>query len=104
MTQRADRIVLEYTPNDFYYKLDPEKVPPSGECTNSDSLTPYELELCQNKQNVESLLKQQQLHSSMQQKIYDYQSKYYNEVMKSFNLGIGILVIISFLYYNQSTT
>jgi len=104
MTQRADRIVLEYTPEDFYYLADAANMPSRGQCTvDPEKLSEYQRQLCLNEVYVNDVLEQQQVHSGMQQKLYDYQSKYYNEVMKSFNLGIGILAIISFLYYNQGT-
>lgn len=104
MTQRPDRVVLEYTPQDFYSVVDAKNVPSHGQCTIDDfknKLSEYELELCKNKEYVANVLEQQELHAGMQQKLYDGQSKYYTEVMKSFNLGIGILAIISFLYYSQ---
>ena len=102
MTQRPDRIVLEYTPEDFYFLSDAKNMPTNGQCTvDPENLSDYQQQLCLNKQNVNNVLKQQQNHSGMQQKMYDYQSKYYNEVIKSFNLGIGIVAIISFLYYSQ---
>jgi preprotein translocase subunit Sss1 len=101
MTQRADRIVLEYTPDDFYFVQDKANLPSSGKCNvDQTGLTDYEKQLCLNQQNVSSVMQKQQEHAGMERKIYDSQSKYYTEVLKSFNLGIGIVGIISFLYYN----
>lgn len=104
MTQRPDRVVLEYTPQDFYFLSDARNLPTPGQCTvGRDALTEYQQQMCDNKKYVGQVLEQQQAHSGMQQKLYDGQSKYYTEVMKSFNLGIGIIAIISFLYYSQPT-
>lgn len=102
MTQRPDRVVLEYTPQDFYYMSDASNLPTHGQCTvGKDALTEYQKQLCDNQTYVNQVLELQQMHAGMRQKLYDSQSKYYAEVMKSFNLGIGIMAIISFLYYSQ---
>jgi len=101
MTQRPDRVVLEYTPDDFYFMSDARNLPTRGQCVDGTNLSDYQKELCKNKQYVSQIMEQQQAHSGMEQKLYDGQSKYYTEVMKSFNLGIGIIAIISFLYYSQ---
>jgi hypothetical protein len=101
MTQRPDRVVLEYTPEDFYFVSDAAKMPTPGQCDDDSVLTEFQKQLCANKEHVKKVMDQQKVHSGMQQKLYDGQSKYYAEVMKSFNLGIGIIAIISFLYYSQ---
>lgn len=103
MTQRPDRVVLEYTPDDFYYLADAANLPPQGQCdVMFDSLSPYQQQMCLNAQQVTSILSDQEIHEANKQKIFDLQSKYYTEVLKSFNLGIGILAIISFLYYSTA--
>jgi len=102
MTQGPDRVVLSYGPEDFYYLDDAKNVPKEAQCRGDgfNDLTEYNQQLCLNRQHVEDILKHKQMQSSMEKKIYDYQSKYYSEVLKSFNLGIGIVGLISFLYYN----
>jgi hypothetical protein len=97
----SQRIVLEYTPDDFYFVQDAANLPGSGQCNVDQSgLSDYEKQLCLNQQQVALILQRQQEHAGMERKIYDAQSKYYTEVLKSFNLGIGIVGIISFLYYS----
>ena len=98
MPQSPDRLVLSYGPEDFYYLDDKENMP---NCDAFMDLPEYQQQLCMNKELVGEMLKTQQMQSSMEKKIHDYQSKYYSEVLKSFNLGIGIVGLISFLYYNQ---
>ena len=101
-----DRVVLEYHPQDFYAMN--QAVPNKGDCAataesaSTSTLTEYQKMLCTNKESVDGVLQQQRLNAGMSQKIYDIQSKYYGEVLKSFNLGIGIIGLISFLYYNRS--
>lgn len=104
MPQSPNRVVLSYGPEDFYYLDDIENMPKNeADCKGDEfkNLPEYQQQLCLNRQYVEDILKNQQMQSSMEKKIHDYQSKYYSEVLKSFNLGIGIVCLISFLYYNQ---
>jgi hypothetical protein len=104
MTQRSERIVLAHTPDDLYYIADQSNVPRPGDCSmNFATLSPYQQQLCLNKNQAVRILERQRIHAAMELKIHDAQSKYYNEVLKSFNLGSGILAIISFLYYSQAS-
>jgi|MesohylFT_1024984.scaffolds.fasta_scaffold18440_2 hypothetical protein len=103
MTQRSERIVLAYTPDDLYYIADVSNVPRPSDCSkNFATLSPYQQQLCLNQNQAVRILERQKVHAVMEKKMNDAHSKYYNEVLKSFNLGIGILAIISFLYYSQA--
>ena len=101
MTQRNQRIVLEYTPEDFYYLADAKHVPTKGSCADPHGkLSPYQKQLCVNRDAVSQLMQMKESHSGVSRQLFDQQSKYYNEVLKMMNLGIGILCLFSFLYYS----
>lgn len=57
-------------------------------------------QICQNKKNQENLKELQTTHSAANSRYQDMDSFYNTEVLKTANLGIGILILVSIIYRN----
>lgn len=104
---QQQNMILEYTPADFFYLTNASDMPKGGcgstpiACTNiSAGVACYQQELCRNKELVEQMYLKRDKHSSAEAKYTDMQNKYKFEVIKTINLGIGIIASITYIYYN----
>jgi hypothetical protein len=112
---------LEYTPADFFYLTDASDMPQgsegcintmagqSGICANNtgtlsgDQLKQcYQYELCLNKVLVEDMYSKRGKHSQASAKLNDFINKYHFETYKTWNLGIGLVIILFYIYYNKA--
>lgn len=120
----SNDILLGYSPGDFFYaKAEVDgKMPTMDQCsvlnpsnpewdtkcnttnfsTNDDDC--YNKELCKNKTSVYWLKNDKNKNSGSTQKYLDTNKEYNYELLSSFNLGVGILILSGFIikntYYN----
>jgi len=112
------KINVGYNKNDFFYLTNANDMSPAGcsyinkaaqiKCgdafnpTNTDDVRVcYQNELCINQDNVGKMYDIQQKHLQYQAQLMDLQTKYQNQMMTTFNLGIGIVGAIVYIYYNK---
>jgi hypothetical protein len=112
------RIDIEYNKNDFFY-LTNAKDMSTGGCKHIHDAAQvncganfkpndpnnvklcYQNELCINKESVEKMYEAKKKHLQYQVQLRDLQTKYQNQMMTTFNLGIGIIGTIVYIYYNK---
>lgn len=112
------KINLEYNKNDFFYLTNANDMSKAGcpfinkaaqiRCgatfnpKDPDSVRLcYQNELCVNQDNVEKMYAAQKKHLQYQAQLMDLQTKYQNQMTTTFNLGIGIVGAIVYIYYNK---
>ena len=110
---------LEYTPADFFYLTNSADMPPGSEgCINTTANNQamcssgnivagqlqqcYQYELCLNKSLVQTMYEKRDKHSEASAKLLDFLSKYHFETYKTTNLGIGLALILFYIYYNRA--
>ena len=110
---------LEYSPPDFFYLTNSADMPPGSEgCVNTvanyqDMCSNgavgagqlqqcYQYELCLNKSLVQEMYEKRDKHSQATAKLMDFVSKYHFETYKTANLGIGVVLILFYIYYNRA--
>lgn len=105
-----------YSPNDFFWVSAKEEIATincnsvldkqeSISCSDksigeSDIKTCYQAELCKNKNYSNWLGEIQQTHSGADMRNIDTQNLYNIEIRNTINLGMGIIVLGAFAYFN----
>jgi hypothetical protein len=112
-------IVLEYSPGDFFYVSQKSIMPSNEMCQNyldasidctktattGDNYTAcLKQALCQNKSLVEQVYNKQNVHSGEDVKWRDLNLQYSAEMLKTFNLLMGIILSGIFIYYNRPSS
>jgi hypothetical protein len=119
-------VVMNYSPNDFFYvKFDNENetstinnsicapLKPYDNWDNSCNIANYNnssnnkidcnlKELCKNKEKAEYLQSIQNTHNGSDQNYLDTKASYNTSLLRTFNLGIGIFIIIGLIYRNRN--
>ena len=120
----ANSIIMGYSPNDFFYSQAGSLMPTDDQCllltpdTNTNGEKWDDLcddahfidnsgncisrQLCINKQNVDSIVKNENAHLESQKRNADMNVLYNRTIMDSVNLGIGILFILFVIYRNRN--
>ena len=107
-------VVVEYSPADFFY-LNTDATPSESECkpiienTDLDCTNPqggdvqkcYNKELCKNRELAQKISIMQSKNSGSNEKLANTKSLYNYEYLRTFNLGIGIVGTIVYIYYNK---
>lgn len=114
-----DTVVLGYRPNDFFYTLYDETYNTATDiplndcitttrnsCTTTDTYsdswkTCAKIELCKNKEYADTISKIQIKHSGADERNTNAETIYNNELIKITNLGIGIILLGIFIFYNK---
>jgi len=121
----SNDILVGYSPSDFFYSKasDEGTMPSNSQCGNiynpsnedweikcnktyfSDNANEcYNKELCKNRENVYWIYNNNNMNSGSTQKYLDNNQEYNKQLLTTFNLGVGILllstVIIKYTYYN----
>jgi hypothetical protein len=120
----SNDILVGYSPSDFFYtKAEVEgKMPTAEQCDalnpsniewndkcNSDNFANnatdcFNKELCKNRNSVEWLRQEKNINSGSTQKYLDMNKEYNYQLLTSFNLGVGIMILTGFIikntYYN----
>jgi hypothetical protein len=117
-----ENININYNPNDFFYVSVKDYMMPTDDqcktsfnyniltdasCIPSDdswkdlSFNCYKRELCKNKEKSKEINNLQNNHLGSDQNYLDTNNVYMNEYIKTFNLSIGILILILTSYYMQ---
>jgi hypothetical protein len=104
-------VVLGFSPNDFFFvKAEQTKEMPSkSKCDNLSENPPQNCdvsptqecmnyELCKNKSNANILYNLQNKYGGFDQKHSDGLSLYSDTLLNTFNLGIGIVIAMGFIY------
>lgn len=104
-------IVLGFSPNDFFFvKAEENSTMPSTitcenlsknpplNCNSSPTQECVNYELCKNQSNVNILYNLQNKYGGFDQKHSDGVSLYSDTLFNTFNLGIGIVVAMGFIY------
>jgi hypothetical protein len=119
-------ITIGYNPDDFFYSLVGNKMPSDSSCNDPDhgylnikdsscvfidpidtteqiwtdnSLNCYRRELCRNKIAALKINDVENNHLGSQQNFKNSKKMYNNEILKTFNLSLGILVVFVTIYY-----
>jgi hypothetical protein len=114
MSNLNHTVSLDYYPNDFFYITNGRDLPKIG-CVNVDTTSCihlddndndkivkcYQNELCVNKNLVEQLMGNKNKHSQYESQLRDLQNKYRYQLLTSFNLGVGVIATIVYVYYNK---
>ena len=113
----ATNIVVGYSPTDFFYVKAQElsimpddcgsiTTPAENQCNadnyNANNVDCMNAALCKNKDNVTLINKLQNKHSGSDQNYLDTNQEYKLTLANSINLGIGILVLIGFIFQNRN--
>jgi len=113
---------LEYTPADFFYLTNSNDMPQGSEgCVNTmagqaeicgatdpSTMTAsqlqqcYKYQLCLNQTLVQEMYDKRGKHSQATTKFTDFINKYHFETYKTWNLGIGLVIILFYIYYNKA--
>jgi len=118
MNPSNSKINIEYNKNDFFYLTNAKDMSTGGckyindvaQVNCGASFKPndqnnvqlcYQNELCINKKSVDKMYAVKQKHLQYQAQLKDLQTKYQNQMMTTFNLGIGIVGTIVYIYYNK---
>ena len=108
-----DKLVVGYTPNNFFWvgvsdefkKFNCSEVDVSNvNCstiTRANIKSCYHSQLCQNKKNATWIQNVQTTHSGSDKRYLDTKIEYNIELRKTFNLGIGVIGLLIFIYYNN---
>jgi len=120
------KVVISYSPNDFFYvKFDDQNNSYSIDNNMCNKLKPYEIwdtscnknnynynginkincnlkELCKNKEKATELQSIQNTHSGSDQNYLDTKYSYNTAFLRTFNLGVGIFIIIGLIYKNRN--
>ena len=107
----SNKSVVGYTPNNFFWvsvcdefnNFNCEEVS-NVDCTNVNSSNIkecYQSQLCQNKYSANWISTVQTTHSGSDERYLDTKHKYNVELRKTFNLGIGVIGLLIFIYYNN---
>jgi len=123
----SSNILLNYKPSDFYFyvssqlpdqtrssdssNISCEELKPYDDvlweqkCYTNTSpdyfLSCYQKELCKNRDYANTIIEYSNRYSGSDEKLLNGNDIYNNEFTKIVNLGIGILGLSLFLYYNQ---
>lgn len=118
-------VLVGYSANDFFYvkAQNDGDMPSKGDC---DGLNPYDTnwdtscnltnygsstdnivncnhkELCKNKDKAAALTKIQHNHIGSDQNYLDTKKEYNTAIVKTVNLGIGIILLIGLIYRNRN--
>ena len=119
-------VVINYSPNDFFYvKFDEQNNNSTIDVSLCSQLKPYEImdnscskynynssttnkincnlrELCKNKEKAEELQRIQNIHTGSDQNYLDTKYSYDTGLLRTFNLGVGIFIIIGLIYKNRN--
>jgi hypothetical protein len=120
----SNDILVGYSPGDFFYAkanvqgkmptatqcatLNPTNIEWDTKCNASTFETNatdcYNKELCKNRHNVYWLTNDKNINSGSTQKYLDMNKEYNYELLTTFNLGVGVLILSGFIikntYYN----
>lgn len=124
MSDNIKPISIGYNPGDFFYTLVGNHMPSDSSCnellqipdvschfidpnsiSNDDTLwrdnsfNCYKKELCINKQQSAKINEVENNHLGSQQNYKNSKKMYNNEILKTFNLSFGILIIFTTIYY-----
>jgi len=107
----SSEIVAAFSPNDFFYvKAEQNKTMPAVEkcetlidnmpmnCDLNPTNACVEAELCVNKKNANKLYNIQNKNGGTNQRYSDVKTVFNDALFNSFNLGVGIVVTIGFIY------
>jgi hypothetical protein len=108
------KIPIAFSPTDFFYLTVGKDMPKDKWCdenkTNPVNCTKvndatlnicYQQELCANREMADAIFVKRNTHGESDVKLKDIYSQYLNEYMKTINLGVGIILSLSFIYYNH---
>lgn len=119
-------VLISYSPSDFFYvKFNQQEDTPTINNFVCNPLKPYDSwdtscnitnynsdgnnklncnlkELCKNKEKAENLQRMQNTHYGYDQNYLDTTKSYNTELLRTFNLGIGIFIIIGLIYTNRN--
>ena len=112
----ATNIVVGYSPTDFFYvKAQEMNIMPNNcesirsteEQCNADNYDKNALNcvnaaLCKNKDSATLINKLQNKHSGSDQNYLDTNQEYKLTLTNSINLGIGIIILIGFIFQNRN--
>jgi len=104
-------IVAAFSPNDFYFMkaTNDGSMPDAQTCESLMSEPPQncdsdpsdlcvQSELCKNEKNANTLYNLQNKYGGSDQKYVDVKKTYDDALFNSFNLGVGIIISIGFIY------
>ena len=114
---QQQNFTLEYTPSDFFYLTNAADMPPglfgcsnlaqtvkgcsAQGMTSLNANSCYQNALCQNQTLVNELYAKRDKHSQAQAKLLDIYRQYQFQVLTTFNLGVGLAITASYIYYNR---
>ena len=90
--------VNSYSPNDFMYMAVDTTTNPISCPSSADDLSKA---YCQNVEHAQMIASAQASHSGAQERYIDTKNNYNMQLLTSFNLGIGIIGIGVFIFYNH---
>lgn len=126
MTTNIKPITIGYHTNDFFYTIVGNKMPSDASCNNPEtgflfipdsscvlidasgvsgntwmdnSYNCYKKELCKNKNLALKINDIENNHLGSQQNYMNSKKMYNNEILKTFNLTFGILLLFMTIYY-----
>jgi hypothetical protein len=107
----SSEIVAAFSPNDFFYvKAQQNKTMPDSQkcdelfnnmplnCDAGPTQVCVDAQLCLNKKNANTLYNIQNKNGGSDQRYSDVKTVYNDALFNSFNLGVGIVVTIGFIY------
>jgi hypothetical protein len=107
----SSEIVAAFSPNDFFYiKAEKKKkMPTDSSCNKILKTTPkncdakptqvcLDAQLCLNKNNANKLYNLQNSHGGSDQRYKDIKTVYNDSLFNCFNLGVGIIITVGFIY------
>jgi len=117
--QKSNDIKLNYKADDFYFYSSSQTIDKSKcdeiqpyddvlwqtKCHTNTSpdyfLSCYQKELCKNRDYANKILDYSSIYSGSDEKLLNTNDIFNNEIIKMVNLGIGIIGISFFIYYNR---
>jgi len=114
----SDKNVAGYSSNDFLWSSPGITDPTGGDCsttyaditkctaTTSSKTTPsidtcYKQSYCDNKTKGQTILAMQSVHTGADGRYTDTKNKYNMQLLTTINLGVGIIGIGVFIFYNH---
>ena len=101
----SNDVILAYSPSDFFwvsadendFSMESCNLPQCSETDlGSENIQNcYSKELCNNKKNSTLLQKMQYVHSGADGRYFDTTNIYQKTILDTFNLGVGIIIMIS---------
>ena len=107
-------MIVAYSPNDFFWQSIDKSSDPNinnFSCSNlpvgltcptiDNSLNCLNIAYCQNKNYSQLIANQQSTHSAADGRFSDTKSDYFAKLQTTINLGIGIVGVGTFIYFNN---